>query len=76
MDEWEVRHGPQAITPLAVRVPEACRLTGIGRSKLYELIASGEMEIVKVGSITLIRLATLEAFLRNRLFERGSDCSE
>jgi hypothetical protein len=28
--------------PLAVRVPEACRLNGIGRSKLYELIKAGE----------------------------------
>jgi excisionase family DNA binding protein len=38
----------------AVRVPEARRLTGIGRSKLYELIAAGEIRIIKVGSITLI----------------------
>ena len=41
-----------ASMPLAVRVPEACRLTGIGRSKLYELIAAGELPIIKVGSIT------------------------
>jgi predicted DNA-binding transcriptional regulator AlpA len=25
----------QAIEPLTVRIKEACRLTGIGRSKLY-----------------------------------------
>ncbi|GAM05081.1 helix-turn-helix transcriptional regulator [Novosphingobium sp. MBES04] len=29
------------IEPISVRIPEACRLTGIGRSKLYELIAEG-----------------------------------
>lgn len=27
--------------PITVRIPEAMRLIGIGRSKLYELIASG-----------------------------------
>ena len=52
--------------PLTVRVREACRLTGIGRSKLYELIAAGEIEIVKVGTITLIPVAVLERFLQQR----------
>jgi excisionase family DNA binding protein len=52
--------------PLAVRVHEACRLTGIGRSKLYDLIAAGEIRIIKVGSITLIPLAGLEQFLEQR----------
>ena len=55
-----------ASMPLAVRMPEACRLTGIGRSKLYELIAAGEIRIIKVGSITLIPLAGLEQFLEQR----------
>jgi excisionase family DNA binding protein len=52
--------------PLAVRVREACRLTGIGRSKLYELIAAGHIEVMKVGSITLILTRSLECFLQAR----------
>jgi len=56
----------EELTPLAVRVREACRLTGIGRSKLYELIAAGELRIIKVGSITLIPLAGLQQFLEQR----------
>jgi len=52
--------------PLAVRIREACRLTGIGRSKLYELIAVGEIEVVKVGTITLIPVAGLERFLQRK----------
>jgi excisionase family DNA binding protein len=55
-----------ALTPLAVRVPEACRLTGIGRSKLYELIAAGEIRVIKVGSITLVPFAGLQQFLEQR----------
>lgn len=49
--------------PLTVRVRDACRLTGIGRSKLYELIASGDIKTIKVGSMTLIPTASLEQFL-------------
>ena len=53
--------------PLTVRVREACRLTGIGRSKLYELIAAGEIDIIKVGTITLVPVASLTKFLERRL---------
>jgi len=53
-------------TPLAVRVRDACRLTGIGRSKLYELIAAGEIRTIKVGSITLVPFAALQQFLERR----------
>jgi excisionase family DNA binding protein len=49
-----------------VRIPEACRLTGIGRSKLYELIAAGEIEVVKVGAITLVPVSSLTSFLRRK----------
>ena len=37
---------PQVIEPISVRVLEAVRLTGIGRSKLYELISSGAMKLL------------------------------
>jgi excisionase family DNA binding protein len=52
--------------PLTVRVRDACRLTGIGRSKLYELIATGEIEIIKVGAITLVPVSSLMSFLGRR----------
>jgi excisionase family DNA binding protein len=58
----------QQVTPLTVRVREACRLTGIGRSKLYELIAADEIETIKVGTFTLIPLESLEQFLKRRSF--------
>jgi len=46
-----------------VRIPEACRLTGIGRSKLYELIRAGEIRTIKVGTITLVPVQSLTEFL-------------
>lgn len=51
------------LKPITVRIKEACRLTGIGRSKLYMLIADGHIDTVKVGSMTLIPVRSLEAFL-------------
>lgn len=57
---------PQAMEPITVRILEAVRLTGIGRSKLYELIAAGDIETVKIGSCTLIPMASL-----HRLIERA-----
>lgn len=55
--------------PLAVRIPEACRLTGIGRSKLYELIADGSIEIVKIGSMTLIPFESLRRLIDDARME-------
>lgn len=49
--------------PLTVRIAEACRMTGIGRSKLYELIGAGKIRTVKVGSITLVPVESLRNFL-------------
>ena len=56
--------------PLTVRVREACRLTGIGRSKLYELIADGEIETLKIGASTFIPMGSLEALIDRRLRDR------
>lgn len=64
MDEAAFKDG--AFRPLTVRVREASRLTGIGRSKLYDLIAAGEIEIIKVGTITLIPVSALDSFIQKR----------
>jgi excisionase family DNA binding protein len=52
------------LPPLAVRVKEACRLTGMGRSKLYLLIREGHVETIKIGSMTLIPMRSLERLIR------------
>lgn len=55
---------PQAASivmePLTVRISSAVQLTGISRSRLYELIQSGELETVKVGRSTLIPYRSLK----------------
>ena len=49
------------IEPLTVRISTAVQLTGISRSRLYELIQTGELETVKVGRSTLIPYKSLKA---------------
>jgi excisionase family DNA binding protein len=55
------------IAPISVRIATAVRMTGIGRSKLYELVQEGAIGIVKTGTSTLIPVASLYQLLeRNR----------
>jgi excisionase family DNA binding protein len=56
-------HHRDGFAPLTVRVPTAVRMTGISRSKIYELIASGDVDIVKIGSATLITFSSLEKLI-------------
>lgn len=49
--------------PITVRVATAVKLTGIGRSTLYELIGAGEIETVKVGRSTFILFRSLKRLL-------------
>jgi len=50
--------------PICVRVNDAARMIGIGRTKLYELIAAGEVETVKLGKSTRITTASLHDLIR------------
>jgi hypothetical protein len=45
--------------PISVKIPEAVRLSGLSRSRIYELMRSGDIEFAKVGSSTLIIVESL-----------------
>lgn len=49
--------------PIAVTIPEAVRLTGIGRSKLYELFRRGDLKPRKAGKRTLLIRTELEEYI-------------
>ena len=59
----EPKAGCRAAEPISVRVPEAVRLTGLSRSRIYELMASGDIAFAKVGSSTLILVHSLRTFI-------------
>ena len=56
----------QTIEPIVMRVPEACRYLGIGRSTLYVLIGKREIEIIKLGSSTLVLTESLRTLVERR----------
>jgi hypothetical protein len=47
--------------PIAVRIPEACRLSGWSRSELYRRAGRGEVVIVKSGRSSLVLFHSLRA---------------
>lgn len=53
--------------PLAYTIHDACRISSIGRTRLYELIKEGKLEARKVGKRTLVMAASLR-----RLIEEGA----
>ncbi len=46
-------------------VSEACRVSGIGRTKIYEAISEGRLKARKLGKRTLVLRGDLQAFLDN-----------
>jgi excisionase family DNA binding protein len=50
-------------TPEMARIPDAVRITGLSRSRLYRLASEGSIRLVKVGGATLVDLQSVRAFL-------------
>ena len=53
-------------TPICVRVSRAMAMLDIGKTKLYELVGSGDLEAIRIGRRTLILQASIDALI-NRL---------
>jgi len=52
--------GDRSREALTVSVGEALRLVGIGRTRFYELVASGQVTTVKLGRRRLVHMASLK----------------
>jgi hypothetical protein len=53
------------IVPIAVGIPDALRMIGIGRTKLHEMMNAGEVRAIRVAGRTLIEVASLRALVAN-----------
>lgn len=53
----------QTPAPLLIRVEEAARMLSLGRSTIYELMASGELPSVTIGTARRIPLAALQSWI-------------
>lgn len=52
----------ETVTPILVTIPDAARMIGRGTTFIYEALARGEIEGVKSGARTLVRVASLHAY--------------
>jgi excisionase family DNA binding protein len=56
---------------LLYTVAEATELLNIGKTSLYQLMASGSLKVIKIGRSTRISAQELQRFVRDA--ERGAD---
>ena len=54
---------PTTQSPICVRVTCAMSILGIGKTKLYELLAEGELEAIRVGRRRLILQESIDALV-------------
>ncbi len=52
---------PTTLEPILVRPEEAAKLLGLGRSKLYALLADGTLPSIKLGRAVRVPVAALAA---------------
>jgi excisionase family DNA binding protein len=64
MNQRDPSHGDATLVSLTVA--EAARRIGIGRTKLYEYVSSGEISSVKIGRLRRIPAEALNDFLARR----------
>jgi hypothetical protein len=55
----------EELKPLTVTIKTAKALSGLGSTKLYELIGQGVLSTKKAGTRTLIRYSSLESYLND-----------
>lgn len=54
------------LEPLAYSINEACRVSSLGRTRLYELIGEGRLDARRIGKRTLIPAASLRALINGK----------
>ncbi len=70
-----VNRAPDGGPPsLLVHVPVAARMLGIGRTKVYELVSAGELELVHIGCRALVPVDSVQSF-SDQLRSRSAEAS-
>jgi len=66
--EMSLKNDPEPLLSerISVRIPAAVRLTGMSRSRIYQLMKDGELEFVKIGSSTIILVDSLKRVIESR----------
>lgn len=59
-------NGPYPTHRLGYRISELCTATGLGRTKIYSLIASKQLDVVRVGRCTIVKAESVDALLQRQ----------
>ncbi|MBA4753616.1 MAG: helix-turn-helix domain-containing protein [Sphingobium sp.] len=51
------------MTKITATVKEACQMSGLGKTKLYELMSQGKLETTTVGRRRLVKVESLRALV-------------
>jgi excisionase family DNA binding protein len=49
-----------------LRAPEVAQILGLGRSKVYDMMQSGELPVVHIGRAIRVPMQALQAWIRGR----------
>jgi excisionase family DNA binding protein len=72
ISEITVRASGHDLEPLAVSPREACRLLGIGSTRLYQLIGQGELQTYLDGRARRVVVASAHQYVERRLASAGA----
>ena len=68
--EYDARGPSAGMEQISVRISDAVRLTGLSRTKIYQLIAHGDLEVAKIGRSTVVLASSLQEFVGSRRTRR------
>jgi excisionase family DNA binding protein len=54
------RHPPK---PVSTTIDDTCHITGLGRTKIYELIGEGKLKTVAIGRRRLVLYSSIEELI-------------
>lgn len=60
-------------TPLLLTINQVASLLNLGRTKTYEIVRSGKIKSLKVGSRRLIRREDVELYVNSIAYEEWED---
>ena len=59
------------LEPLLLKATEAGKLLGLGRSKVFAMVAAGELPAIRIGRSVRIPRQALERWIRDQTIEVG-----
>ena len=63
---------PSQVERILYRPAEAAKAIGISRSRIYELIARGEIPSIRVGGVVRVPVASLQGWVNQKISDRAA----